>query len=463
MDTIFKNKSVFLQWMVSILVPLFILLIPLTEMFTAEIRNFFAITLFAIFLIAFDLLDALVISIILFVGYWVSGVAPAETIFSAWSNNVAWVTIGALFLGVVLQRNTLAKRFTYLLILKLGGKYSRLLWVLYFVGLIFAVLTVNSGWVFFPAIVMGICKHLNYEIGSKEANGVMFAIMAGAVQPLCFLFSPINAVVAGNVMNIFDSSLCVTWFSFFRNGAPWLLFDLLWMLLLVKVFFKSERKVDLEKIQSEYHSMGNVDASEKKAAALVLFLLAWIIVCGLTGGNSMLAFMLLVWIAVLPGVNLADRQDLKRINFGLVFFTVSCLAIGVVGNAIGVGTLITTVCQPLFQGVSSYGYVALMWFVAMIANLLLTPISVYTALGVPLMEVGISLGVSPEATMFALVHNTTNVFLPHENSAYLLYYAVGLFTMKDFVKYNAIRMVLATIFFLVVVIAYWKLIGIFYV
>lgn len=463
MDTIMKNKKLCLQWVMSILVPVLILLIPLTEMFTVEIRKFFAITIFAIFLIAFDLLDALVIAVILFVGYWVAGVAPAEIVFSAWANNVAWVTLGALFLGVVLQRNTLAKRFTYFLILKLGGKYSRLLWVLYFVGLIMAVLTVNSGWVFFPAIVMGICKHMNYEIGSKEANGVMFAIMTGAVQPLCFLFSPINAVVAGNVMNIFDPTLSVTWFSFFRNGAPWLLFDLLWMVLLVKVFFKSERKVDLDKIRSEYQNMGKVDASEKKAAALVLFLLAWIMICGVTGGNSMLAFMLLVWIAVLPGVDLADRRDLKHINFGLIFFTVSCLAIGIVGNAIGVGSLITTVCRPLFQGVSAYGYIALMWFVAMISNLLLTPISVYTALGVPLMEVGMSLGVSPEATMFALVHNTTNVFLPHENSAYLLYYAVGLFTMKDFVKYNAIRMIFATIFFLVVVIAYWKLIGIFYV
>lgn len=463
MDNILKDKGKILQWVVSILVPCMIFLIPLTDLYTVQIRNFLVITLFAIFTIAFDLLDALVISVVLFVGYWLSGVAPAETVFSAWSNNVAWVTLGALFLGVVLQRNTLAKRVTYFLIIKLGGKYSRLLWVLFFVGLIFAVLTINSGWVFFPAIVMGLCKHLDYKIGSKEANGIMFAIMTGAVQPLCYLFSPINAVVAGNVMNIFDPTLTVTWWSFFRNGAPWLIFDILWMFLLINVFFKSEKVLDLEKIHLEYEALGKVDSSEKKAAALVLFLLFWIIICGFTGGNSMTAFMLLVWIAVLPGVDLADRSDLKRINFGLVFFTVACLAIGVVGNSIGIGNLIVSVCQPVFQHVSAYGYVALMWFVAMISNLLLTPISVYTALGVPLMEVGMSLGVSPETIMFTLVHNTTNVFLPHENSAYLLYYAVGLFTMKDFVKYNAIRMVLATVFFLLVVVAYWKMLGIFYI
>ena len=62
--TIFPNKSQLVKYLVTLLAPVFILLIPTSEYFTQELRLFFAITVIYLFLIVFDFMDLLVPSIL---------------------------------------------------------------------------------------------------------------------------------------------------------------------------------------------------------------------------------------------------------------------------------------------------------------------------------------------------------------------------------------------------------------
>lgn len=234
-----KTNNKIWQWEVSIILPLLICLIPLSEVYTAELRIFFIVTLFAILLIAFDLVDSLIAAVVLFMGYSVTGICDAAIVFSAWSNDVAWMIIGSLIFAAALNETGIMKRFAYALILKLGGSYTKMLWAIYFVGVIISLLTSVTGFPLMAAIAFAICKGLGYPLGSKESNGVALAAMAGAVCPFAWLYNPINAGVGDAVLKLMDPNLAITWMSYLKISWPWFLFDLLWMILLTKIFFKS--------------------------------------------------------------------------------------------------------------------------------------------------------------------------------------------------------------------------------
>lgn len=458
MDHISNAK---LKWLVTIILPLCIMFIPLSELYTQQLRIFFIVTLFAILLVVFDLVDSFVAAIVLFMGYSVTGIAEVSVVFSAWSNDVAWMVIGSLVLCAALDKTGIMNRLAYQLILKMGGSYTKMLWAVYAAALVIAVLTSVTGFPLFATIVFGICNGMGYKIGSKEANGVVFAAMTGAVAPFAWLYNPINAGVGGSVVNLFDASLTISWISYFQMGAPWLIFDLFWMVLITKVFFKPKNNtVDVAYFHAELEKLGPTTMAEKKGLVLTILVVLYMIASSFLGWKTAYGFSVLVWAVFLPGVNLASGETLKKVNFGIVFFTVACLSIGTVGNAVGVGTLITTVVSPMLADLSTNLYIFGIWIISTVSNLLLTPVAVSTALGIPLMQIGVDLGINPLATIFTIMMNTSNVFMPHENTAYLLYFALGLFTMKDFIKYNAIRMGLHLIFMMAIIVPYWYMIGI---
>ena len=313
---------------------------------------------------------------------------------------------------------------------------------------------------YLSTLVFAICSGLGYRPGSREANGIVFAAMTGGIAPFAWIYNPINAGVGAAVVNLFDSSLTISWLSYLTTGLPWLLFDLVWMLLISHVFFRCSMNVDTAFFRTEYEKLGPVRPDEKKAVCLAVLVVGYLIASSFLALPSGYAFMLLPWLAFLPGVGLGSDRVLRGINYSIIFFTVSCLSIGSVGVSTGVDRFIADMVTPMLQGLSESGYVAGVWLIASLSNLLLTPVAVTTALGVPIMQIGIDLGIPPLASLFTILMNVSNVFMPHENTAYLMYFAFGLFTMKDFIKYNTIRMILHLIFMLLVIVPWWKLTGV---
>lgn len=453
------SAALWIKWGISILLACSMLLIPETELMTQEIKLFLAITIFAIMLVIFDLTDSFVTGIILFMGYSISGITDKATVFSAWSNDVAWMVIGALVFAAILENTGIMTRCAYIIIRKTNGSYTKMLWGIYISALVVAFLTSVTGFPLFAPLIYGVCVGMGYKIGSREANGVVFAAMTGAVAPFAWVYNPINAGVGAAIVNIFDPNLTITWMSYLKIGLPWFFFDLIWMVLITKVFFKSSVSVDTAYFENAYAKLGPVTLEQKKAAALTALVVGYLILSSFFGWTTTWAFSLLPWIAFIPGINLGSSQAIRKTNFSIVIFTVACLAIGNVGTAVGIGELISQTITPMLVGTSYLTYIAGVWLIATVANLLLTPVAVTTALGVPMMQIGVGLGIDPLATLFTMMMNTSNVFLPHENSAYLLYFAFGLFTMKDFLKYNSIRMGLHLIWMMAVIVPYWKIIG----
>ena len=187
------SAALWIKWGISILLACSMLLIPETELMTQEIKLFLAITIFAIMLVIFDLTDSFVTGIILFMGYSISGITDKATVFSAWSNDVAWMVIGALVFAAILENTGIMTRCAYIIIRKTNGSYTKMLWGIYISALVVAFLTSVTGFPLFAPLIYGVCVGMGYKIGSREANGVVFAAMTGAVAPFAWVYNPINA------------------------------------------------------------------------------------------------------------------------------------------------------------------------------------------------------------------------------------------------------------------------------
>lgn len=105
----------------------------------------------------------------------------------------------------------------------------------------------------------------------------------------------------------------------------------------------------------------------------------------------------------------------------------------------------------------------LMWAAVEVTNLLITKVVlgtlVFAAFGGPLLAMAVSLGISPESILYTFLFSGDRVFLPYEFVSYLIFFSFGMMTTGQFVKYHAMKNVATVVFFMVVMLPYWRLIG----
>ena len=79
-------RTIVVKWFFNILIPLTILLVPTTGLFTLQIKLFFVTTLFAICAFAFETMNQTAVSILLPLSWIFLGIAKPATVFPAGSN-----------------------------------------------------------------------------------------------------------------------------------------------------------------------------------------------------------------------------------------------------------------------------------------------------------------------------------------------------------------------------------------
>ena len=174
------NPVLLLQWLVVCLVPLVIMMIPTTELFTKPMKLFFVITRAGILILAFEFIPAF---------YVLSGIVPAQTAYSGYVSNIPWLVLGALLLTEVLDETGLLKRIAYWCILKCGGTYKGVVWGIFCAGLILTLLTSGSANFLLPALCYGICKSLGLK-KSPEAAVIMFAGCISTISTTPLVYKP---------------------------------------------------------------------------------------------------------------------------------------------------------------------------------------------------------------------------------------------------------------------------------
>ena len=455
------NRKKIIKWIILIIVGILIMLTPTIEAYTQDVKIFLTITVCAILMIAFELMPTMVPAVLMPTAYFISGIAPSDAAFGGWTQPTGWMIIGALFLANVLNETGILKRIAYACIRAMGGSFNGVLYGIYIAGVVLAIISVNCAYAIVVTLGLAICVALNLKSGSKGAAVVMMSAAAGALSPGVFLYRPTWAGVITTNAQTVDPSFQVLWQHFPMYNFPCFLFGLAFVFVMTKIYHTKDLGIGgtKEYFDQEYQKMGKMKLNEKKALIMVTVLLIYVITSPLHGLRVEYAFMIIPWLSFLPGINIATAESIRHMNIGTVFFMMSCLTIATVASTVGVPELISTVISPIAKSLGPLGFVLVMLLIGIVANLLLTPMAMITALTPIIVTICADMGISPWGPIMSLVYSTDMYFLPHEVTALVLLFGFGMITMKDFFKLATIKTAVYFVGFIAVQIPYYYLIG----
>ena len=456
------EKKVLIKWAIMVLVGVFIMLTPANEVYTQNIKIFLTITVCAILMIAFELAPTMVPAVLMPTLYYITGIVPQATAFSGWTQPTGWMIIGALFLANVLDETGILKRIAYFCIKSLGGSFNGVLYGLYIAGVVLAFVSVNSAYAIVVTLGLAICLALGLKAGTKAAAVVMMAGATGALTPGVFLYRPSwGAVITANAQTV-DPNFAMLWHHFPMYNIPAFFMGLVFIFAMTKIFKTKEMGIGgtKEYFDGEYAKLGKMKPAEFKSLIMVAILLVYVLTSPLHGLNIAWAFMLIPWMAFLPGVNIATSAAVKEMNIGTVFFVMSCLTIATAGNAVGVPSVISAFISPIAMEAGPLGLTMIMLIVGVLANLLLTPLAMITSLTPIIIQICADMGMQPWAPIMSLIWSTDMYFLPHEVSCLVLMFGFGMITMKDFAKIATLKTVIYFLGFCLIQIPYYMFMGI---
>lgn len=227
-----------------------------------------------------------------------------------------------------------------------------------------------------------------------------------------------------------------------------------------KVFKPTKKLPGKDFYQAEYKKLGKMSKDEKLATAYMLALIIFMLTGSIHGIALDWAFIVIPWIMYFPIIKVANADDVKNIDFSMVFFCVACLSIGSVSNYLGIGTMVAELLIPFLAPLSTSVVAGAIYVIGVLLNFLLTPFAILAGFSEPIAQVAAGLGINPVGALYALYLGCDQIFLPYEYLSYLIFYAFGLMKMTDFFKLAAFKSILATLLVFFVMIPWWGFMGV---
>ena len=457
MPAVFERQT-FMKWLITFALSGAILLIPVTDTFTSDMRTFLAITIFGLCIAAFEFFDIFVPSIFLPTAYLVSGCLPIEAAFSGWTTTVIWICFGAFLLAHSFDEIGLLNRIAYWVILKSGGTFNRTMLGLMLAGVVLTIITFGNSYIIMITLGYGICKSL--DLGkSKDSALMMFAALIGSMTTRGVIYAPTNLSLINAGAQALLPDFELTWLQQWFYCWPILIVTAVLYVLLVKLRKNSQAVDSSAFIRQRYEELGPMSVKEKKGLAVLAIMLIYLLTQPLHGLPMDYGFMVLPWLLVLPGVRVATGSCFKRFDFGMIFFAAACIAIGTGAARLGIGALFSSMVTPILSPLPASLATLSVFLLGTILNFFMTPLAFLAGFSTPITQIAVDLGINPAGPLFMLNFACDAIFLPYEYIPYLIAYSFGVMTMQDFLRLNIYKFVVVTLGLLVLMLPYWLLVG----
>lgn len=455
------SRSDRIKWGITIGLTLIMFLIPETGFYSGEIKRFFVITVACLALMAFEFFPLLIVAGLMPMLWALFNVVPASVAMGPWMGSTMYMIVGMFVMTASLEHCGLLKRIAFILMSKINGSYPTLLIGIMVVGFILGVLTLGAAYAIVAALCAGLCYSLNVQ-RTKAGAGIAMAGMMGACSSHAYTYSAqAIAVIFGVSGDLLEGSV-ITPISVFLHNWPMFFVCLGIMLVVIKWYKPEEAFNSGDYFKRELEAMGSISHREKVNAFMIACVLVYICSYNIHHLDLNYAFALVPYIVFLPFLNGADGETLKFVNWQMIFFVAGCMAIGTVATALGIGNILAEFCMGAFTSLDNvfaiFGAVFAMVFGL---NFLMTPMAIWSLLAQPILQAAVALGYNPVPFVYALISCSEAIILPYEYVPYLLFYGFGIIKMGDFVKLNMMRSVLFFGGYLIILIPYWYLVGLF--
>ena len=399
--------------------------------------------------------------------FWVLKIVNFETAFSGFADQTPWFLFGAALIGMMASKSGLARRLAYLVMLKVGAGYSRLLLGLIFSSLMLTLL-VPSGIacvVIMAAVAVGLMEVFGLARGSNVGRGVFVTLTytAGIFDKMVIAGA---ASILGRGLIQKMTGIEVYWSQWLLAFLPCVLATVFVIWRLVLWLYPPEKEAlqgSVGFLRDSVDKMGAWTPMEKHALVLMgLAIALWATdlihhippaVIGIGVGL----------LAGVPGLGILELEDLKRLNYLPVFFTATAISMGEVllrTNALNSMTAVLFAwMRPWVTNVFSLAVVP--YWTAFFYHIFLgNEISMLATSVPPLMNFAQTAGIHPLPLGLVWAFAAGGKIFVYQSGVLVTGYSYGYFEAKDLLRVGFVLTVVESAVLLLIVPFYWPLLGI---
>jgi solute carrier family 13 (sodium-dependent dicarboxylate transporter), member 2/3/5 len=398
--------------------------------------------------------------------FWALGVVKFPVAFSGFANDAAWFLFGALLLGTVATRSTIARRIAYFVMLRVGVTYPRILLGLIVTDflLTFVVPSGVARVVIMAAIAIGLAEAFDSPVGTNISRG-MFLVLTYTANIFDKMIIAGAASITARDLIEKVGGVEVLWSYWFFALLPGSIITVLaaWWLTL-KLFPPEEVTLQggYEYLRAELRKLGPLSAREKRALLiLAASILLWLTdflhhispaVIGLGAGL----------LALLPRVGVLEIEDMRRLNYLPVFFVAAAVSMGAVLEATGGLDVLTRFVFAWMQPFMTNIIVAtiVLYWTAVIYHFFLASEISMVGTSIPLvMQLAKTHGLNPLQLGMIWTFAAGGKLFAYQSGVLIVGYSYGYFAARDLAILGALLTIVEFIVLLLLVQFYWPLIG----
>lgn len=466
--TIVSDKKAIIKWIICLVVALLPALIPETELYTLVIKKFLVITLFVIMIIAFELLDSFIAVIGMLIAWVLAGVCNYTVAFSGWTSSTCMMLVFALLLVNILDRVGLIRRIGYNVIIRTGGTFKKAMWGLFMCSLLITALGFVLSSTLAYAFAYAFYKAMELKPTDKEAAVIVMITMLSAIQSSAFIYCPLAASVMGSAITNIVPEYSLTIPELVLYNWPVILFCILMTWLTLAWYDKTTQKDSASNLavtqgkiffQQKLVEMGQMSRDEKIGLGALLFTMIYMLTQVWHGYDAVYAFVLPVIFLYLPKVTVGNSNDMSKIPWtATIGVVMGFLAVGTVGGAIGVNTLLAQLLLPFMAPMGEYWGAFGTFLMGALVNFVLSPFAMMAMLPGIIIDYCQSAGFNFLPHVYAMWLSRDMIFLPYEYPSYLILFGFGMLTMGKYIKLCLIKAAVYVLFFIAIIMPYWHLI-----
>ena len=448
-----------------IAVPLAIWFAPLN--LDATPKHAIAIALFMIIGWATDALEHGLVGLIGCYLFWALGVVKVDVAFSGFADDTAWFIVGAMLFGAMAAKTGLARRLAYLIMARVGTTYSRLL-----LGLIisdfFITFLVPSGLprvVLMATIGLGLIQAFGLGKGSNVGRGMFLIITyTSAVFDKTIIAGAASMIARGAIERFGHVQVLYSRWLIAYLPSDIVMILVAWRLMLW--FYPPEINSlpgGSGYLRDEIKKMGSWSPTEKKALALMLVAIGLWMTDFLHHISPSVIGLGIGLVAVLPGIGVLSLDELKKVNYLLVFFVASAVSMGRVLTATKGLTVLTNLVFGWVTPLIGHTYIStfVLYWSAFFYHIFLASELSMLGTSIPvLMNYAAAHHLNALAMGMIWTFACSGKIFCYQSAVLMLGYSYGFFSSKDLFRLGFCMSIVDSLLLLLVVPLYWPLIGI---
>jgi sodium-dependent dicarboxylate transporter 2/3/5 len=426
-----------------------------------------AISVFMILAWATEVLDHGLTGLIGCYLFWALGIVRFDVAFSGFADDTPWFLMGAILFGTMAAKSGLARRLAYLVTLRVGTSYSRLLLALILSDFLLTFL-VPSGMArvtIMAAVAIGLIEAFGLGVGSNVGRGLFLILTYTAgVFDKSIIAGAAAITGRGIIENLGHAE--VLWSRWLLAYLPSDIVTILVAWRLTLWLYPPESTSlpgGVHFLQAELLKAGPWTRLEKKVLALMLGAIALWATDFLHHISPSMIGLGIGLLGMLPFLRILDIDDLKRLNFLQVFFVAAAVSMGKVLSATRGLDVLTNVVFAWIEPVLTHNFVStfvLYWTGFVYHIFLASEISMLGTSTPLLMQFALTHGLSALKLGMIWVFSSGGKIFVYQSGVLIIGYAYGYFRSKDILRLGLLMSAVDSLLLLLVVPFYWPLIGI---